>query len=236
MKKYLIVVMAASLSGCMAWYKDGASQQDFGQDKYVCLQEAQQGQSSAQVNRNGGAAQSGAVTNNLLFNSCMEARGWALKSRQATTQQNQQNAVDQNGNTRAENVEVFKKINEKYPLICGKPDYAAFFLKSPCDGNAITIAHLVDNTKINQEQKDILLKWRSDMDAVKNERNAFFRNVGSPIDKRWADYVDSIQPEIDKYNMDFYNGVTTWGEYNQLRKNFTAKMMAAQRSMYQPAK
>jgi hypothetical protein len=83
MRKYLIVLFVIVLSGCAKWYKDGATQQDFSQDRYACLQEAQQNQSSARVNSYGGAAQSGSVTNGLLFNSCMEARGWVLSMKQS---------------------------------------------------------------------------------------------------------------------------------------------------------
>ena len=146
-----------------------------------------------------------------------------------------QNA-DQNGKIRDDNIKAFNKINEKFSVICNKAEYSDIFLKSPCNANAITIANLADNTKISQEQKGALLKWRTEMDYVIKERNAFSRSVGNPLDIQWADYADSIQPDVDKFNLDLYNGVTTWGEYNQIRKNFSAKMDAAHRSMFPSAK
>ena len=145
--------------------------------------------------------------------------------------QNQQN-TDQIGKQRAENIEEFKKIDAKAKAVCDKSEYAAFFLKTPCTGNQITLVYLADNTKISQEQKDIILKYRSEIDALSNARNALLRQVGAPADKRWADYMDSLQPEIDKYNLDLYNGVITWGEYNQRRKNLTAKLMVENRNIY----
>ena len=148
--------------------------------------------------------------------------------------QQTQTIAEQNGKTRAENIETFTRINAKYKIVCDKPEYTPLFSVSPCDGTKITIAQVVDKNKITQEQKDIILKWRSEIDAIKDERNAFFRSVGSPTDKRWADYVDSVQPEIDKYNLDFYNGIITLGQYNQFRKDFTAKMIAEQRKIFQP--
>jgi hypothetical protein len=73
--------MLLTLAGCaQVWVKPGASHSDFSIDKYACLQESQQNQSSAVVNPYGGAAQSGSVTNVYLFNSCMNAKGWALQN------------------------------------------------------------------------------------------------------------------------------------------------------------
>ena len=148
-------------------------------------------------------------------------------------EQQKQKSMAPNGKTRSENMEIFKKINEKANVVCSKPEYAPLLSVSPCDTTKITIAQEADNNKITQEQKDILVKWRSDMDYM-NERNAFFRSVGTPADKRWADYIDSVHPEIDKYNLDFYNGLITLGQYNQIRKEVTAKIFAEQRRINQP--
>src|SRR5450830_217550 len=109
------------------------------------------------------------------------------------SEQPKQQNTDQNSKIRDDNIKAFNKINEKLAVICNKAEYADIFLKSPCNANTITIAHLADNTKITQEQKDILLKWRTDMDGVTKERNAFFRSVGTPLDIQWADYADSVQ-------------------------------------------
>jgi len=130
------------------------------------------------------------------------------------------------------NIGAFNRIIEKFKLICDKSEYAAFYLKSPCNTKDISLIHLADSTKITQGQKDNLVKYRSEVDAVSNERIEFFRRVGSQLDNRWADYLESIQPEIDKYNLDLYNEVITWGEYNQRRKSLTAKIMANRSNFY----
>jgi hypothetical protein len=69
------------LTGCArsVWVKPGASQQDFANDRYTCLQQSQQQRSAAQVNAYGGAASSGSYTNADLFNACMNAAGWYLQ-------------------------------------------------------------------------------------------------------------------------------------------------------------
>lgn len=82
--KWLYLIAVVSLTGCAThpaplWYKSGATQQDFKSDRYACLQESQQQQGRAVVNAYGGAARTGSVTNEVLFRSCMEARGYELK-------------------------------------------------------------------------------------------------------------------------------------------------------------
>jgi hypothetical protein len=62
----------------MAWNKPGASQQEFSENKYSCMQQSQQRVSGARVNAYGGASASEVVTNQGLFNACMNAQGWYL--------------------------------------------------------------------------------------------------------------------------------------------------------------
>jgi hypothetical protein len=56
------------------WVKPGATTQDFSQDKYRCLQEAnRKGYSGNAYGYSGGD-----YVNLGIFNACMEAAGWAL--------------------------------------------------------------------------------------------------------------------------------------------------------------
>ena len=83
-----IAVLFASvilLAGCAtppqkAWFKPGATQTEFSNDKYACLQQSQQERSGAYVNAYGGASTSGAVTNWTLYGACMNAHGWYLRT------------------------------------------------------------------------------------------------------------------------------------------------------------
>jgi tetratricopeptide (TPR) repeat protein len=92
----VIMVGLGYFMGCaqMVWVKSGASQQDFSQDRYTCLQEAQQPASSAAVNRYGGYADSGIQTNWNLFNACMNAKGWYLQTQQRSTASAPKSVVD----------------------------------------------------------------------------------------------------------------------------------------------
>jgi hypothetical protein len=70
------------LSACVlpTWNKPDGTRQEFAQDKYQCLQGAQQQQGSAMVNGSSGYANQGSVTNPYLFSSCMNAHGWYLSA------------------------------------------------------------------------------------------------------------------------------------------------------------
>ena len=132
----------------------------------------------------------------------------------------------------AENGEQIKIIDARGKAICDNPEYAILFLNTSCSGKDITFEQIADSSKITPEQKVVLPKFRTEMDAYSRERLEFIRSVGKNPGKQWADYVDSVQPEVDKYNLDLYNGVISWGEYNQKRKDFYARMQAEYRKIY----
>jgi hypothetical protein len=161
---------------------------------------------------------------------------WAWQGNDCKAKEPPQQDAEQRTGKLAELREAFKKMDAQGKAICDKPEYAPLFLKSPCSSKDISLAHLADSSKITQEQKDILLRFRSEIDAHNKARNEFGRSDGFELDRQWADYLDSIQSEIDKYNLDLYKGDITWGEYNQLRKNLTAKIAAKGREIYPQAK
>jgi hypothetical protein len=85
------VIFALSLSllalwmlGCatapqpLYWAKPGATLEELSKVKYNCLKESQQEVSRSENNMYGGKATSHAITNNTLFNACMNAQGWFL--------------------------------------------------------------------------------------------------------------------------------------------------------------
>jgi len=216
------------------WVKDGASTNDFEADKYACLQQSQQQQGVAVVNQYGGAARNGQVTNWNLYNSCMQSRGWRLQDKnsyQATATQNQSD-FEQKKN---EYLAAMKEFGDRVKAVCEKPEYADILLKTPCNGKEVTFEQIADSSKITAKQKTLLPKFRTEIDAINNESREYMHaHVRASADKQWTDYLDSIQPNIEKYNLDLYKGVITWGEYNQQRKDLTSKMIAEQRRIYSP--
>ena len=80
------------LSSCaqqnLVWVKPGASNNQFPQDRYDCLQRSQQAYSSSHSSNTGGvvspnaistsSSSAGMTTNEQLFNACMNSKGWNL--------------------------------------------------------------------------------------------------------------------------------------------------------------
>jgi hypothetical protein len=220
-----VVVFLIFLAGCAnnnVWVKEGASKNDFESDKYSCLQQSQQQEGSAVVNQYGGSARNGAVTNGILYNSCMGSKGWSLQNQATNQAVMEQNQADFN-QKKSEYQEAISKLGEKNKAICSKPEYAMLFTKTACNANDITFENIADSTKITQEQKTVFPKYRTEVDAVFKEFIVYAHANGKDKDKQWADYLDSIQTEIDKYTLGLYSGAITWGEYNQYRKGMNAR-------------
>ena len=69
------------MTGCahpLVWSKPGGTQDEFSRDKYACMKQSQQRVSGAYVDRYSGSSASEVITNQNLFNACMNAQGWYL--------------------------------------------------------------------------------------------------------------------------------------------------------------
>lgn len=80
-KSLSIILLVTAISGCAPTYirwmtTTGATQQQFMNDRYACLQQTQQRVSGAYVNQYGGAASSQVVPPCSAFNACLAARGY----------------------------------------------------------------------------------------------------------------------------------------------------------------
>jgi hypothetical protein len=96
MKRIALVSSLILLSACAnyVWVKPGATQSEFAQQKYACMQQSQQQVSSAYVNQYGGSSDSHVTTNKPLFNACMNSQGWYLQDKDQ--QQAQQATIQDN--------------------------------------------------------------------------------------------------------------------------------------------
>jgi len=228
---YIAFILLFLLAGCAhnadnkVWIKPGASTNEFNVDKYDCIQQAQQKSSSAYVNPYGGVAGSGTITNWGLYNACMNAKGWTLQDSNNLSKTLDPNSAEFK-QKQSNYLDAMNKFKEKGKAICEKKEYAELFVHTSCFSNNITFEQIADNTKINPTQKAILPKYRTEVEAVTKERFEYLRKNGLKNDKLIVDYIESTQPEIDKYNLDLFNGIITWGEYNQRRKDAYARLQA----------
>jgi hypothetical protein len=230
MKKLLLLTLAGCslfVSGCAqnVWHKPTARAGEFEQDRYACLQQSQQQRSVAQVGAYGGAAVSSAVTNDGLFSSCMNARGWSLTNAEAAQQiqQQQQSTYQARNNQAADDVNRLKLKSEER---CASPAYKLYYEKTACVADNITFEQLTDKSKITPAQKQTLVKVRAMVDEVNKEQNRLARMHGGLIGAKRADLAESsLFPKNDKNNVELYEGKITWGEYNQRRKEIYINFM-----------
>jgi hypothetical protein len=233
-KQHIVFILLFLLTGCAnnnVWFNPGASINEFNADKYECILQSQQKSDGDFVYRNNNIVRSGSDTNLDLFISCMNAKGWSLRDSKALSK-----TVAQYSSELKQKVTIYedtmKKFNEKVTAICAKPEYTALIVKSECDVRDITFKQLADNTKITPEQRTIFSKYITEVNAVVKERSMYMHTLRDRQDTLWADYLDSTQSEVDKYNLDLLNGVITWGEYNQRRKDLYAKRLSDFRNMF----
>jgi hypothetical protein len=233
-KQHIVFILLFLLTGCAnnnVWFKPGTSINEFHVDQYDCILQSQQKYDGDFVYRNNNIVRSGLETNLDLFISCMNAKGWSMQKSKSPSK-----TVARNSSESKQKLAIYedtmKKFNEKVYAICAKPEYAAISVKSACNVKDITFTQLADNTKIKSEQKNIFLKYLTEVNVVIKERSMYMHTLTNREDLLWADYLDSTQSEVDKYNLDLLNGVITWGGYSQRRQDLYEKRLSAFRHMF----
>ena len=201
------LICALGLFGCAQekiWLKPGATQNDFGQDRYACLQQSQQGASVASVGRYGGYATSGIITNDTLFSACMNSHGWSLTAKASET-----------GSTEFKSeVDAIKAEGQE---VCTRDDLKALFKKMPCVPKDASLAQLSDHSKITAIEKVALSKWRTLVTELNKKASAVARQYNPQSGAVMASAVDNIQIEGEKKALELYDGQITWGEFNKWR-------------------
>lgn len=211
-----VITVIALLSGCAnnLWIKQGAGQSEFNQTRYTCLQQSQQGTSSAYINRYGGVASSGVITNDGLFIACMNAAGWTLQDQTAAQPlREQQQAQTADINSR------IKKINQEILALCNVPEFQAYYAKTPCLFTDISFGQMADKTKINAKEKSALEAWSTKNDILNKDFRDTVRPSSNPKNQAYLQYIEQISvPATTKLRFDLYDGKITWGDYNRRRK------------------
>lgn len=213
------------LSACapmMAWNKPGASQAEFSQDKYDCMQQSQQQVSGAYVNKFGGGASSQVVTNGNLFNSCLNARGWTLVQQpNANAAQPGQPASPPNDPIRAAtdaSVQAFKDV-------CLREDVKAILEKTSCNSTGITLEQMADTSMITPEQKAALSKYRTANREVVAKLHAVYAKHGGAKGAKVIAVREHITQLTEDNQLALYEGKLTWGDYNKRRNEITKQGM-----------
>lgn len=230
MKKILSSICILLVAGCSQplWVKPGASQQDFGVDKYQCMQQAQQRVSGTYVNAYGGASSNKVITNEGLFNACMNSKGWTLQSsstlERSAAQQRQQ--VEQN-------TYRFEMLSQRRAALCQEQAYNAFYSKTPCKASDATLSQLSDNSKITVAQRKALDLLSPEFNSLNKDVVAAQRSVGGKSNVEKVAALQSAFDAEDKNRLDLYSGKITWGQFNATRKGISKDLSTKMNALNQ---
>jgi hypothetical protein len=184
------------------WLKPGAAADDFSNDKYACMQQSQQQNSSAYVDRYGGVASSGMITNGNLFGACMNARGWYLT------------AVS---DPKAFNDE-FKVLAADRLEMCSRPDLQVIFSKKmSCDAKAATPQQLADKSKATEPEKAALRQWQDSVQLNNQKAEEIDRKYARQTGDMMASLIERNTQVVMQLASQLEDGRITWGEFNQSR-------------------
>jgi hypothetical protein len=208
--------VAVILVGCAQnlWVKPLATQSDFERDRYSCLQDSQQRVGAAQVNVYGGSAINTMTTNEMLFNSCMGAKGWSLKSKDVI-----QAEVAQNQAKDSVVRDTISSVVERVKIHCRENEFKEYYAKTGCLVSDISFSQIADESKITPEQKVALLKQQDIIAGFNKEQDEIMKRAGA-AGVREADLRRiHLYPMQEKNNLNLFTGKITWGEYNQRRRD-----------------
>jgi hypothetical protein len=200
----LLLSAMLAVAGCsqtVAWNKPGASQAEFNNERYRCMQEAQQQSSSAYVNRYGGVASSGQTTNEPLFNACMNAKGWYLQK-----------------DTGGEGKATAQSIMDRASAVCADRKYALYFSKTACKADEITLQQMDDPTRVTPEEKPVVSEVLAQLNQASLQwADALRKYGGSNGAKRSDVFLNTLNTQTRPNHEALYSGEITWGEYNKRR-------------------
>lgn len=217
-QNFILVVMAAlGLSACAkTWVKPGSTQADFDKDRYECLQRSQQQVTSYSYGVYGGSGGTEQKTNNVLFNTCMNSKGWSLR--------NQKEVVDAKDKLTQDYLANNEQRKQEMAFRCQDPDYSEIYAKTACRARDVTFEQISDKSKITSAQKKNFSKWRNDVNNSLREQATDYPKYFGPKGQAMAAYtLNTYIPATERLNLQLYEGKITWGQYNQQRKEMAAK-------------
>jgi hypothetical protein len=209
-----LVLAACATQPQALWLKPGAASEDFGQDRYACLQQSQQQSSTAYMNRYGGVANSGAITNGGLYDACMNSKGWVLTP-----------VTDVKGFN-----ETMRPIGEDLRANCSREDLQVLYRKKmACKALEATPEQMSDRSKISNEEKIALAKWLDAVQAINDKIAATYRQFDSKNGDAVASTIETGMGDTRKLALELSNGRIAWGEYNRSRVEIGKRLQESQK-------
>ena len=129
--------------------------------------------------------------------------------------------------------EKISALSAQITRLCTNPDYAAYFAKTFCTPNDLTLVVMSEKSRINTVEKNALNAWSQAYDKLADEINTTLRQAG-PKEKLLAEYLDTIAiPAAQKNRLQLYDGQITWGQYSLRRKEILDGIAAESRRIFQ---
>jgi hypothetical protein len=214
MKRIAVASSLILLSACAnnVWVKPGATQSEFAQQKYACMEQSQHRVSSAYINQYGGSSDSYVTTNSPLFNACMNSQGWYLQDKQ----QQQATIQAQNAGSQA--------LVQEAVALCARVDLQPHYAKSPCKPEETTLEQLTDKSRITPSEKEALAKVRAESAAILKRMNEYVRQNDLRNGAAFALAMERAAAEQETVTLAFYEGRITRGEYNKKRREIVQQL------------
>jgi hypothetical protein len=193
------------------WLKPGATKEDFNKERYACMQQAQQPNSVAYLDKYGGVSNSKVITNENLFSACMNAGGWYLAHMQDPKVFNE--SVD---------VEVARLVQ-----LCSQADLQPIFpRKMACKPKDTTPEQLSDRSKISESERVALTKWRSAVEETNQRIAAIDRQYAGRAGEVMASGLERSTSATSQLSSQLYDGRISWGEFNKGRIDIAHRVEA----------
>lgn len=218
MKRILFLLAPFALSACqpsLVWVKSGGSQNEYSQNRYECLKQAQQRESGSYAFKDASMSDSTVVTNKELFDACMNAKGWYLKRKDETRTQPTPESAEKVNNHNTRN----KQINDEETFACAFLEYQMIYKKSPCRIDSIAAYHIANDDKITEDEKKVFLEIYTEDKQRSLRRAASYREVGRPSLRAVSELLDIRTESIAKSSTELYEGRISWGEFNKRRRD-----------------
>ena len=190
------------------WLKPGAAPDEFGQDRYACLQGSQQPNSSAYIGQYGGASSSRMITNGGLFDACMNSKGWVLTA-----------VTDSKGF-----YEAMRPLGEERRGLCSRPELQALWKKTACKAIETTQAQMNDRSKISAEEKIALSKYLEPSDEINARISSNYRQFDTKNGDAVARTIDNGNAEFKQVASELSAGGISWGDFNRRRIEVNKRM------------
>lgn len=214
--KEIKFILPLALIACAPslWVKPGASQSEFAKDKYDCIQQSQQRVAGFSINKSGGSASDTMQTNENIFATCLNARGWYLTRQEQIAAQNQ-NDTDKAAEAKA----TIERVNIEIKEICLKQEYKLIFEKVACRAEDITLQQLANSERLSNSDKPAFMKYHSEISNKTKQISDAFRTVNNQKYRDFAKLFERIYGSPrEKVALDLYEGKITWGDYGKYRK------------------